>query len=226
MEVLTNPQDYTLNEHVTVMGYSGHLDTSKVLSEKTLEHQKLALQFLDKSKLFPGDNKIQTLLEEGVCAETILKTANKISADVIVVGSHSRNLKVTYAGLEIRSLATFIDLIIISVVLLIHEIFLFSFNFNKLHLNSYRFFMVIGIWIFYHTTFESSGYQATPGKMRLKLKVIDLYGKNLSVVRAMFKSLAVSISIMPFGLGIWYISTGPRKRGWHDLIAGSYVIKS
>ena len=63
---------------------------SEELSEKTLEPKKLSLQFLDKSKLYLGDNRIQTLLEEGDCAEAILKAANKISADVIVMGSHSR----------------------------------------------------------------------------------------------------------------------------------------
>jgi uncharacterized RDD family membrane protein YckC len=136
------------------------------------------------------------------------------------------DLKVTYAGLGIRSLATFIDLMIVLTLLLIPEIFLFSFNFNDLDLNSYRFFIGISLWIFYHTTFVSSVYQATPGKMVLKLKIIDLFGKSMSVTRAMFRCLSVFISIVPFGLGIWYISTDRKKQGWHDLIAGSYVIKS
>jgi uncharacterized RDD family membrane protein YckC len=136
------------------------------------------------------------------------------------------DLKVTYAGLGLRALATFIDLIIVLIVLLIPEMFLFSFNFNELDLNSYRFFIAIAIWIFYHATFESSVYQATPGKIMLKLKVIDLYGKSISVVRATFRCLSVFISIVPFALGIWYITTDRKKRGWHDLIAGSYVIKS
>ena len=90
LHVLADPQDYTSNEHVIVMGFAGDTDTSEELSEKTLEPKKISLQFLDKSKLYLGDNRIQTLLEEGDCAEAILKAANKISADVIVMGSHSR----------------------------------------------------------------------------------------------------------------------------------------
>ena len=136
------------------------------------------------------------------------------------------DLKVTYAGLGIRSLATFIDLIIVFTLLLIPEMLFFSFNFNELDLNSYRFLIGISLWVFYHATFESSVYQATPGKMALKLKVIDLFGKSISVVRALFRCLSVFISIVPFGLGIWYMTTDSKKRGWHDLIAGSYVIKS
>lgn len=90
LHVLANQQDYKLTEHVTVMGFAGHLDTDEELSEKTLGPKKLTLQFLNKSKLFLGDNHIQTLLEEGDCAEAILRVANRIGVEVIVLGSHSR----------------------------------------------------------------------------------------------------------------------------------------
>ncbi len=136
------------------------------------------------------------------------------------------DLKVTYAGLGIRSIATFIDLVIVFILLLIPEMFLFSFNFSDFDLNIYRLLIGFGSWVFYYSTFESSVYQATPGKIMLKLKVVDLFGKSISFVRATFRCLSVFISIVPFGLGIWYISTDGKKRGWHDLIAGSYVVKS
>ena len=136
------------------------------------------------------------------------------------------DIKVTYAGLGIRTLATLIDLIIIVILLLIPEILLLSFSFTDLDLNSYRFFIGIGTWIFYHATFESSVYQATPGKMLFKLKIIDLTGQSISFMKATFRCLSVFISIVPFGLGVWYISTDSKKRSWHDLIVGSYVIKS
>jgi uncharacterized RDD family membrane protein YckC len=136
------------------------------------------------------------------------------------------DLKVVYAGLGLRTLATFIDLIIITCLMLIPEILFFSFNFSNIDFNSFRFFMVAAIWIFYHTGFDSSALQGTIGKRLLKLKMVDLNGKKISIVRAFFRCLTVFISIAPMGLGIWYISTDPKKRAWHDLIAGSYVIKS
>ena len=136
------------------------------------------------------------------------------------------DLKVDYAGLGIRTLATFIDLAIIACLMLIPEIFFFSFNFNNLDFNSFRFMLCVVIWIVYHVAFDSTAPQATPGKRFLKLKIINLYGKRMSLVRSMFRSLAVFISVVPVGLGIWYITTDPKKRGWHDLIAGSFVIKS
>ncbi|RIH63408.1 universal stress protein [Mariniphaga sediminis] len=90
MHVLVNPQDYKLTEPIKVMGFAGHLDTSKVMQEETFNPEKVGIQFLDKSKLYLGDNSIETLIKEGDCAETILKEATRISADIIVMGSHSR----------------------------------------------------------------------------------------------------------------------------------------
>jgi len=141
----------------------------------------------------------------------------------------SRNapeLKVTYSSLGLRTMASLIDLTIILCTLLILETFLFNFNYTNNDFNSYRFFISIFTWIFYNGLFESSVYQATPGKMIFKLKVIDLYGKRMSVLRASFRCISKIFSILPIGLGIWYITTDPKKRGWHDLISGSYVIKS
>lgn len=89
LHVMADPKDYSLNEHNSVMGFAGDLDTGEELSEKSLEPQKISRQFLDKSKLHLEDNHIQTLLEEGDCAEAILKVANNICADAIVMGSHS-----------------------------------------------------------------------------------------------------------------------------------------
>ena len=140
--------------------------------------------------------------------------------------SNAPDLDVVYAGIGIRTLSTFIDIVILAGLMIIPELFFFSFNFNNVDFNSYRILMGTGIWIFYHTTFDSSFFRGTPGKRLLKLRVIDLYGKNLSIFRALFRCLSVFVSIAPVALGIWYITTDSKKRSWHDLIAGSYVIRS
>lgn len=134
-------------------------------------------------------------------------------------------MQVTYAGLGIRVLATLIDLIIIAVVMLIPEFIFFSFNFSNAGYNTFRFLMAITMWVFYHVAFNSSALQATFGKNMLKLKVVDLFGNRISITKALFRNLAVFISVATIGLGIWYISTDSKNRGWHDLIAGTYVVK-
>jgi len=136
------------------------------------------------------------------------------------------DLNVTYAGLGKRTIAKLIDLTIVFIPLLILETILFKFNYTNKDFNTYRFFIAIITWIFYNSVFESSVYQATIGKMILKLKVIGLDGKRISVLRSFFRCITTIISILPIGLGIWYITTDPKKRAWHDLISGTYVIKS
>jgi len=139
---------------------------------------------------------------------------------------HAPDLKVTYAGLGKRTIAKLVDLTIVFIPLLILEMILFKFNYMNKDFNPYRFFIVIVIWIFYNSVFEASVYQATIGKMILKLKVIDLYGNRISVLRSFFRCITTIISILPIGFGIWYITTDRKKRAWHDLIVSTYVIKS
>ena len=45
---------------------------------------------MDKSKQHLGDEKIQTVVRNGDYGETILKTAEELHVDIIVMGSHSR----------------------------------------------------------------------------------------------------------------------------------------
>ena len=136
------------------------------------------------------------------------------------------DLKVTYAGLGKRTIAKLIDITITFFPLLILETFLFKFNYLNNDFNTYRFFTFVFIWIFYNSVFEASVYQATIGKMIINLKVIDLYGKRMSILRSFFRCITIIISILPLGLGIWYMTTDSKKRAWHDLIMGTYVIKS
>ena len=90
LHVMADPPYYSIIGHVTIMGFAGHLDKSKVPLEKIDNPEKLSQQFLEKSKLHLGDNNIQTLVKDGDFAESILKTAKDLKADIIIMGSHSR----------------------------------------------------------------------------------------------------------------------------------------
>jgi uncharacterized RDD family membrane protein YckC len=136
------------------------------------------------------------------------------------------DLEVNYASFGIRFLAKFIDLMILLIPFLVFEQLFFKFDFTNFDYNSYRFFLFILIVLIYSVAFESSVYQATIGKMIVKVKVIGLFGKRLSVLQAFYRCITTIISILPMGLGIWYMTTDSKKRTWHDLIAGTYVIKT
>ena len=80
---------YTSVTNYPVMGYGGFGQTETMLMAdmKTLKAE--AKDYLEKSKQHLGDESIQTLVEEGDSADAILKTAEKINADFIIMGSHS-----------------------------------------------------------------------------------------------------------------------------------------
>jgi nucleotide-binding universal stress UspA family protein len=90
LHVMSDPAYYTSIEHITIMGFAGHIETSLVQINNVEELKETAHQFLDNSKHHLGDKTIQTLVKEGDFAESILKTAKELKADIIVMGSHSR----------------------------------------------------------------------------------------------------------------------------------------
>ena len=90
MHVISDPVYYSSTEFSPIMGFTGTLDTGP-MQLVSIDELKIAAQhFLDKSKHHLGDKTIQTQVNEGDFAESILKTAKDLHADIIVMGSHSR----------------------------------------------------------------------------------------------------------------------------------------
>jgi uncharacterized RDD family membrane protein YckC len=68
-------------------------------------------------------------------------------------------------------------------------------------------------------------FSATPGKMLLSLKIVN--AKDLSQpsrIQLFVRMLSYVISVLPLGLGIFYIAIDKRRRAWHDMISGTIVI--
>jgi len=87
--VVVDPLYYTSTENFPIVGYTGSLITPLQFlnAEETKKESKL---FLEKIKQHLGDDNIQTLVKEGDFADLILKTAEELQVDMIVMGSHSR----------------------------------------------------------------------------------------------------------------------------------------
>ena len=90
LHVLSDPTYYTSVEHITIMGFAGHMETSRLQINSIEELKEAAQQFLEKSKQHLGDSTIQILVKEGDFAESILNTAKDLQTDIIVMGSHSK----------------------------------------------------------------------------------------------------------------------------------------
>src|SRR5687768_17833005 len=72
------------------MGFGGYMNINPSILDLVDEKLKQTSQdFLDHTKDRLSDKTIQTIVGEGDVAEAILKTAQKVNADIIVMGSHS-----------------------------------------------------------------------------------------------------------------------------------------
>ena len=68
--------------------------------------------------------------------------------------------------------------------------------------------------------------QATPGKMAVSAVVVDANtGNPISVGQAIGRYLAYFVSIIPLGLGVFWVGFDSRKQGWHDKLAGTVVVR-
>ena len=92
VHVIAEPAYYSSLDYSPIMGYSGFMDAfDPGLSDSVKNDIKtMAQEFLDKSKNHLGDDKIKTLVTEGIFADSIVEAAQNEQADLIVMGSHSR----------------------------------------------------------------------------------------------------------------------------------------
>jgi uncharacterized RDD family membrane protein YckC len=79
-------------------------------------------------------------------------------------------------------------------------------------------------WL-YFALMESSPRGATVGKMVCGLRVVDGQGNRISFGRATGRFFAKFISGMILLIGYLMVAFTERKRGLHDIIAGTLVVK-
>jgi len=84
----------------------------------------------------------------------------------------------------------------------------------------------LALGLSYYALFESSEWQATPGKKALNLKVVDLNGRRISVGRGYGRAIAKILSGIPtLFIGMLMIVWTQRKQALHDFISGTLVVK-
>lgn len=65
----------------------------------------------------------------------------------------------------------------------------------------------------------------TIGKAMVGLKIVVKDEKPCSFWRALAREIAFFFSALPLFLGIFWAVLDPYKQGWHDLVAGTFVIR-
>ena len=120
-----------------------------------------------------------------------------------------------YAGFWIRVAAVVVDDIVLTVpyYLLLH-------TFGRWGLLA-----LLGM-VLYFPLLESSGAQGTLGKLTFGLKVTDTSYRRISFGRALGRYFAHIPSGLPLCLGCVMVAFTPQKRGLHDYIAGTLVLRA
>jgi len=90
MHVISDPVYYSTTEYSPIMGFNNSMDMGAFQFDTIVGLKKAAQHFLDKTKHNLADESIQTILEDGETADSIIAAAKKLKADIIVMGTHSR----------------------------------------------------------------------------------------------------------------------------------------
>lgn len=90
LHVISDPVYYASRDYSPIMGFNGFMDLGTIRKDSIEGLKEASNHFLAKSKKHLGDEAIQTLVREGDFADSILKAAKEIHADIIVIGSHSQ----------------------------------------------------------------------------------------------------------------------------------------
>jgi len=83
---------------------------------------------------------------------------------------------------------------------------------------------IVGKWL-YEALLTSSSWQATVGKRVLRLKVTDDFGNRISFARATGRYFAKILSEWIMFIGFIMIAFTDRKRGLHDMLCNTLVVR-
>ena len=157
---------------------------------------------------------------------------------------------VAYAGFWLRFLAWFLDRLVLGVPTgILFVIIILSSGIGSAirdlpnatsdpgeaiaHAMSMAFFFSNGVlflvfkllkWL-YFAGFESSAWQATPGKKILNVLVTDTSGARISFWRATGRHFAKWVSVLALGIGYILAGVTEQKQALHDMIASTLVLR-
>lgn len=101
LHVITESNKYSLNKHITIMGFGGNNEVAPSKLESIDDIKNEVLLYLEKTKHHLGDKYIQTIVVEGDITESILRTAKDLHVDVIVLGFQKNNPRESSSDLSI-----------------------------------------------------------------------------------------------------------------------------
>ncbi len=147
------------------------------------------------------------------------------------LGQKKSRAKVNYAGFWIRLGAFMIDLVIMSIISIPIIVAIMGSS-EWLAAGGYLIvgpYLLLGVFgligLVYFPSFWTWRGQ-TPGKMTLGIKIIRTNGNSISFGRATLRYLGYLVCYLSLYIGFVVIAFQEQKRGVHDLIADTCVIRT
>ena len=124
-------------------------------------------------------------------------------------------------GFLTRTLAFIVDTILVSVVNGILTAVLFEGDFGR----GQGLGTILGL-AYYVYFWSSAGGGQTLGMKALAIKVVKTDGTPLTVTTAIIRYVGLIVAFICLFIGVIWVAFDANKQGWHDKIAGTYVVKA
>lgn len=144
-----------------------------------------------------------------------------ITDTVNLVGFRRRLLAAIWDGIII-GFFTFVLATLIGIVGLVVQMFNSS---EEIPMDRIIILTGLVFGIIYYVGFWSSSGQ-TFGKSMLGIRVVGKDGKKLNVGKAILRYIGYLISGIVLSLGFLWVLFDGKRQGWHDKIAGTYVVEA
>jgi len=136
----------------------------------------------------------------------------------------------TYAGFGKRSLALLLDWLLLSIitttVALLMQRWEWLIEGGNWTVAKYRYagyFIQGAVLVFILYCWVR--LQGTPGKLLMGCRIVDAKtGMAPGLGKSIIRLLGYLVSALPLGLGFLWILLDSRGQGWHDKLAGTYVV--
>lgn len=137
-----------------------------------------------------------------------------------------------YAGFWVRLLASLIDVVPLGVVTALFHAPSFTGSCVTLSSNTVCSAQVTGagatlvtaiLGVYWVLTWSVLG--GSPGQRALGLRVVKAAdGQRIGVARALVRFVAYLVAAIPFAVGLIWAAFDAQKQGWHDKVAGTFVV--
>lgn len=171
------------------------------------------------------------------CGQPAVPASGAAAMPTPVAAGETAGIRTAYAGFWLRVVSWFIDSLILSAAFMIVLLPLMPVLFRHrpferpmpspaamMFLLWFWVFNLVVVWL-YFALFESSSWQATPGKRALGLFVTDMHGRPISFARATGRFFGKLLSSATLMIGYAMAGFTEKKQALHDMLTDCLVLR-